>query len=275
MMIHERIMKKVMVGKIMNTMMQIAAAWKQVKTPVVFTGAGMSTESGFPDFRSAKQGLWKTRPESLATMTALETQPNDFYFFYQWRIAKLWDVTPNPGHVVLAALEKRGHVHHIITQNVDGLHQRAGSKKVIELHGSLRTVRCVKCSAQLDSRQLLPSGDTWETDYAAGKYQAGTECVCPKCGGFLRPEVVLFGESLPSAAWEEAAEFSRTADFFVVLGSSLAVSPANLCPQVAVNQGAKLLIVNQEPTPLDDKATWVIRDSIGRFLCEIEKQIGG
>ena len=244
---------------------QIVDAWKQAKTPVVFTGAGMSTESGLPDFRS-QHGLWKTRPASLATLAALEKQPNDFYFFYQWRIAQLLQVQPNAGHLALTALEKDGYIQQIITQNVDGLHQRAGSKKVIELHGSLRSVRCLQCNTVLDSRTMLPSGDTWESEYSAGRYRYGKECICPICGGLLRPEVVMFGESLPEASLEEATAISRRADFFVVLGSSLAVSPANHCPQLALNNGAKLLIVNQEPTELDAQANWIIRDGIGEFL---------
>lgn len=248
-----------------NTFKQIVDAWKKAKTPVVFTGAGMSTESGLPDFRS-QQGLWKTRPESLATMDALETRPNDFYFFYQWRIAALQKVIPNAGHLTLAALERAGTLQQIITQNVDGLHQRAGSKKVIELHGSLRTVRCRVCKTVSDSRNMLPNGDGWESDYAAGRYLYGEECKCSKCGGLLRPEVVMFGESLPETAWKEAEAISKKADLFVVLGSSLAVSPANYCPQMALAGGAQLLIVNQEPTDLDGQATWVIRDSIGKVL---------
>lgn len=252
-----------------TTIHEIVTAWKKAKNPVVFTGAGMSTESGLPDFRS-RQGLWKTRPESLSTMEALQQQPNDFYFFYQWRIAQLLQVNPNDGHLALAVLEQAGFLRQLITQNVDGLHHRAGSKKVIELHGSLRTVRCVECQATFDSRTILPTGDTWEQDYVAGRYKYGQECICPACGGLLRPEVVMFGEPLPVQAWEQAAAMSRKADFFVVLGSSLAVSPANLCPQLAVNQGAKLLIVNQEPTPLDDQATWVIHDSIVNVLRAVQ-----
>ena len=244
---------------------QIVAAWEKAKTPVVFTGAGMSTESGLPDFRS-QHGLWRTRPESLATLAALEKQPNDFYFFYQWRISQLLQVQPNAGHMTLAALERAGYIRQIITQNVDGLHQRAGSKKVLELHGSLRTARCLQCNAVSDSRTMLPGGDTWESDYAAGRYSYGKECICQVCGGFLRPEVVMFGESLPNQAWKEAEAVSQQADFFVVLGTSLAVSPANFCPQLALNNGANLLIVNQEPTELDDQAKWVIRESIGKVL---------
>ena len=179
---------------------------------------------------------------------------------------------PNSGHLVLAAMERAGTVRQIITQNVDGLHQRAGSKQVIELHGSLRTVRCRGCKSVFDSRTMLPASEGWQSDYATGRYRYGDECKCSKCGGMLRPEVVMFGESLPEAAWKEAESISRNADFFVVLGSSLAVSPANYCPQLALDNGAQLLIVNQEPSALDAQATWVIRDSIGKVLLALAEQ---
>ena len=237
---------------------EIASVWRNAATTVVFTGAGMSTESGLPDFRS-KQGLWKQRLESLATMEALQQTPDEFYFFYQWRIKQLWSVEPNPGQLALAQLEKANRVSHVITQNVDGLHHRAGSGRVSELHGSLKTVSCLKCQSRFDSRQLLPKVEGWEADYQSGSYHHGVECRCPSCGGLLRPDVVLFGESLPEEAWKISQEWSRKADLFVVIGSSLVVSPANYLPQMAVEAGAKLLIINQEPTPLDHLTTWCLQ----------------
>lgn len=251
---------------------EIAQAWRSAKHAVVFTGAGMSTESGLPDFRSA-QGLWKMRPESLATLDAMRRQTDEFYFFYQWRIAKLWEVRPNPGHLALAELELKRHLKAVITQNVDGLHQRAGSDNVLELHGSLRTVSCTSCYTAIDSRALLPERDLWEAEYAAGKYHHGQECHCRNCQGLLRPDVVLFGESLPRQALNNAFEHSEATDFFVVVGSSLAVSPANICPEMAVSSGAKLLIINREPTPLDAQADWVIRRDAAGVLEALTKKI--
>ncbi|MBP2635579.1 MAG: cobB [Firmicutes bacterium] len=247
---------------------EIANAWAQAQNVVVFTGAGMSTESGLPDFRSI-QGLWKTNPESLATLDALKEQPDEFYFFYQLRIKKLSDVIPNQGHHALTTLQQKGKLV-VITQNVDGLHQRANTENVIELHGSLRTVRCQRCSAVYDSNKLLPQNSIW---YKQVNYHYGEECLCSQCGGQLRPEVVLFGESLPEKAWDSAVKHSKAADFYVVLGSSLAVSPANYLPQFALANGAKLLIINQEPTPLDTSATWVIHSNIGPVLCAIKDKI--
>ena len=161
-----------------DVLQEIALAWQSAKAVAVFTGAGMSTESGLPDFRS-RQGLWKQRPESLATLAALHNTPDEFYFFYQWRIRQLWQVEPNAGHQALASLERSGHLQHIVTQNVDGLHQRAGSQQVSELHGSLKTVSCLNCRTSYDSRQLLPQQDGWEAAYQAGTYRYGAECFCP------------------------------------------------------------------------------------------------
>ena len=247
---------------------EIAKTWKNAVSTVIFTGAGMSTESGLPDFRSA-QGMWKVRPESLATLDALKTQPDEFYHFYQWRIAKLWETFPNAGHQVLTDLQHMGYIKNIITQNVDGLHQRSGFEQVIEVHGSLRTVHCMKCHTVYDSRSIVPARPQWEEEYRQGLYHYGDECLCSACKGLVRPDVVLFGESLPEEALAIATQSSKTADFFVVLGSSLTVSPANYFPSWAVQHGAKLLIINNEPTHLDDKATWVIHDSIGKVLKEI------
>ena len=250
---------------------RIAEAWANAKHVVVFTGAGMSTESGLPDFRSAKRD-WKDRPQSLATMEALKQQPNEFYFFYQWRIAKLWDTMPNQGHRALTELQQKRNMA-VITQNVDGFHQQANTDNVVELHGSLRTIRCLQCAAIYDSRQLLPQNATWEEDYRQGRYHHGAECHCSKCGGLLRPEVVLFGENLPDSAWGKAVRHSKNADFYVVLGSSLVVSPANYLPRLALENGAKLLIINHESTPLDRSAAWVINSGIGSVLHRIKDKI--
>lgn len=252
---------------------EVAAAWRKAAFPVVFTGAGMSTESGLPDFRSA-QGLWRQRPESLATMEALRRDPGEFYFFYQWRIARLWATQPNAGHEALAALADAGFVRRLITQNVDGLHQRSGSEAV-ELHGTLRTVSCLGCGAAYDSREMLPATAGLEDDYRAGRYRPGTECRCAKCGVNLRPDVVLFGESLPDDAWTAAAQASRAADFFVVVGSSLTVGPANLCPAYALEGGARLVIINQEATHLDGRADWIFRDKAAGVLVALRERIIG
>ncbi|WP_456279410.1 NAD-dependent deacylase [Bacillus sp. AK128] len=210
----------------------------------------MSTESGLPDFRSAKNGMWKgIDPLKLASVDALENNKNDFYKFYSKRIVDLKGVHHHIGHEILANWERKGIVKSVITQNVDGLHQQAGSKKVYELHGTLRQCHCHDCFR----------------NYSCDEYAAGTiQC---KCGGTIRPSVVLFGEGLPEEAILGAAEETAKADLFIVLGSSLTVSPANWFPMDAKENGARFVIVNMDPTELDEMADLVINDiKIGELL---------
>ncbi len=232
------------------------AAWlKQASSAVVFTGAGMSTESGLPDFRSSLQGIWKGKdPIQFASTHALYHNRDVFADFYRMRVEGLIRCQPHQGHEILAQWEQAGLLTGIITQNVDGFHQQAGSRRVAELHGSLRSITCMVCGSTYPSeRYLQPNGTTCQ------------------CGGFLRPCVVLFGESLPEAALVEAEELTQCADLFIVLGSSLQVSPANWFPQLAKEHGAKLVIVNMEPTELDDLADLVINgEKIGSVLQQIQ-----
>jgi NAD-dependent deacetylase len=217
---------------------------------VVFTGAGMSTESGLPDFRS-NGGLWKQnrRFEELASVDALENDYQEHVAFYRWRIEMLAGHEPNDGHRVVADWQRRGLVGTVITQNVDGFHTRAGAEGVLELHGTLARVRCDRCGGERPAAEFLAA--------------AGLVCAC---GGKRRPGVVLFGEALPVATLRAAQAASARAPLFIVLGSSLAVSPANLLPEAAVAAGAPLVIVNRDPTPLDRMAALVINASIGDTL---------
>lgn len=226
---------------------------REAASVVVFTGAGMSTESGLPDFRSQK-GLWQGKdPMMLASTQAMLHHRDDFITFYRTRVEGLLACKPHHGHEILAGLEESGRISGIITQNVDGFHQRAGSKKVAQLHGTLETVHCSTCAKVYPSSRYLDQG--------------GTACAC---GGFLRPSVVLFGESLPYQEVEQAQQWTDQADLFIVLGSSLAVSPANWFPQRAKEGGAKLVIVNHDPTPLDDWADLLIHgEKIGEVLAKI------
>jgi len=227
---------------------------KNSRLTVVLTGAGMSTESGLPDFRSAQAGMWNRKdPRLLASTYALQHNRDEFIEFYRYRIVSLQQCQPHQGHLILSDWEKKGLVHWIITQNVDGFHQCAGNDNVIELHGSLRTVRCQKCGKPYPSELYIRE-----------------EFKC-KCGGFLRPSVVLFGESLPSSAVSNAFSLAKRADLFLVLGSSLQVSPANQLPIEAKRNGAKLVIVNMEPTELDVIADLVVHnEKIGNFLRRID-----
>ncbi|PWA07705.1 NAD-dependent protein deacylase [Pueribacillus theae] len=234
------------------------AQWLRESThTVVFTGAGMSTESGLPDFRSARTGLWnKVDPTRLASIDALERNREEFLTFYQKRLQSVQDYKPHAGHELLAKWEKMGLVQAIITQNVDGFHHQAGSENVIELHGTLRTVHCHKCGRSYPSRVFAEGNHTCE------------------CSGFLRPSVVLFGEMLPYGAVEQAEVETGKADLFIVLGSSLTVSPANFFPVEAKENGAKLVIVNMEETDYDDMADLVIHDrKIGEVLQEVDEEL--
>ncbi|MGG4460437.1 NAD-dependent deacylase [Brevibacillus sp. HB1.4B] len=240
-------------------MMDHLAHWLRTSSfTVVFTGAGMSTESGLPDFRS-QSGLWRGKdPMQLASTRAMMENREAFVEFYQMRIQGLLSCKPHTGHECLAEWERRGLVHGVITQNVDGFHQEAGSLAVAELHGSLAKIRCLACG----------------TEYANTRYLEDQGTICA-CGGFLRPGVVLFGESLPQSQVDQAISWTEQADLFIVLGSSLTVSPANWFPQHAKERGAKLVIVNQEPTPLDAWADEVIQNErIGSVLQRVGQSLG-
>ncbi|GLO67853.1 MULTISPECIES: NAD-dependent protein deacylase [Oceanobacillus] len=217
---------------------------------VIFTGAGMSTESGLPDFRSANKGLWKQHdPSKIASIDALNNNVDTFIDFYRERVLKVKEYGPHQGHYILAEWEQQGLVHSIITQNVDGFHQASGSKIVHELHGTLQKLHCQSCGKE----------------YSSGEY-VDNEYHCD-CGGVLRPSIILFGEMLPQEAFQTAFQDAEKADLFIVLGSSLTVSPANQIPLIAKESGARLIIVNQEPTPYDQYADMTIHDQkIGVFL---------
>ncbi len=221
------------------------------KYTVVFTGAGMSTESGLPDFRSAAKGLWKMKdPSQYASIDALYNNRKEFTEFYRIRIENLLKHEPHKGHYILADLEKKGIVKSIITQNVDGYHKKAGSENVMELHGRLYELFCLSCRASYPCERYLEEG--------------GVQC---RCGGFIRPSVVLFGEGLPEDAMDKAYKETMKADLFIVLGSSLQVSPANQYPLIAKRNGAKLVIINMEPTIMDSYFDIVVNDcSIGEYL---------
>lgn len=232
---------------------------KESNHTVVFSGAGMSTESGLPDFRSAKHGLWKQKdPSKVASIEALNRNAEEFIDFYRKRVLRLREFGPHKGHELLASWQKKGLINSIITQNVDGFHQLAGSENVAELHGTLQKCHCQTCGKSFSS-----------DEFADGKFQCD-------CGGQLRPSVVLFGEFLPEEPFETAFTEASNADLFIVLGSSLTVSPANQFPLIAKEHGAKLIIINQEPTPLDSYADQVINGrQIGDVLSEWNDYIEG
>lgn len=228
------------------------------KYVVALTGAGVSAESGIPTFRG-KGGLWeKFKPEELATPEAFASNPAKVWEWYKWRQELVFSARPGLTHIALAKLEKAGLLKYIITQNVDGLHQLAGSERVIELHGSIRRVRCTRCTY----RSVLTSP---------------VESIpprCPSCGGLLRPDVVWFGEQLPAEAWSAAVEEARKCDLMLVLGTSGVVYPAAYLPYLAKEGGAKVVEVNPEETPLTYIADISIRSSSGAVMTEIVRMLG-
>lgn len=226
---------------------QLWEMWKP-KSIVIFTGAGMSTESGLPDFRSG-EGLWQRfNPMELATIQALKHNYDEFHAFYTLRLEQAMGVLPNSGHQILANWEKAGWIQSIITQNVDGLHQVAGSNHVHELHGRLRDIFCFSCNQ-----------DAAVEDFLAKKE-------CGYCGGKLRPGIVLFGEALPQKTFSKAQSDAQGSSVFLVLGSSLQVSPANYLPQIAKEFGAYLGICNESATPMDEIFAIRSSEKINRFL---------
>ncbi len=221
---------------------------------VVLTGAGVSTESGIPDFRSAS-GIWAHYdPMEYATIDAFRRNPEKVWDFYSKRLGVLTEARPNPAHQALAELERRGLVEAVITQNVDRLHERAGSTNVVEVHGSLRTSSCLECghSEPFDRVvELLPVPH------------------CQRCGAVLKPDVVMFGELLPDEAIDRAFELARGAGLFLVVGSSLEVYPVAGLPEEAVAGGAALAIVNRGETPYDGRAALTVDASAGETLANV------
>lgn len=244
----------------MNKEMTLLSGWlKTCSNVVIFTGAGMSTESGLADFRS-KEGMWKNvDPRQLASLKALNANTKEFYEFYRMRVKLLREAAPHDGHYILANWEKRNRIRHIITQNVDGFHHQAGNQSVSELHGSLRLARCKDCAREYDIEHMM-HGDIPK---------------CEACSGKLRPGVVLFGESLPLNALEEADKQSANSDLFIIIGSSLEVSPANYFPVKAKNSGARVAIINMEDTHLDDMADIIIRGKAKEVLEDLDHKIAG
>jgi NAD-dependent deacetylase len=226
------------------------------RSAIALTGAGISTPSGIPDFRSPESGLWRhADPYEVASLTAFRYNP---FKFFKWihPLARLMiEAEPNPAHRALAALEDRGLLRGVITQNIDGLQQRAGSKNVLEVHGNLRTATCISCYRRYPTGSFLQ--DFIET---------GDPPRCPSCGGVLKPDAVLFGEQLPFKVMRQAEGWANEADLVVVAGSSLEVTPAALLPLRALDAGAHLIIVNQTPTYLDVRASALLRENVAVVL---------
>lgn len=238
---------------------QIAEIIKQSNYVVALTGAGVSTPSGIPDFRSPGSGLWKkVDPFSVASIWGFIEQPQNFYDWIKPFAELTKRAKPNPAHVALAELETLGKLYAIITQNIDNLHQSAGSRRVLEVHGHIRQATCMRCFHLVDAAPIL---DRFIQD--------GQVPLCEVCGGVMKPNAVLFGEMLPVSVMYEADQEARKCDVMLVAGSSLEVAPAADLPFVAKKQGATLVIVNKSSTPADNQAAVVLREDVAVALPRI------
>ena len=222
---------------------------------VGFTGAGISTESGIPDFRSPN-GVWaKNRMVMFDEFVSSREGRIEYWRQKCEAWPEIRDAEPNDGHHTFVRLGEAGKLHAMITQNIDGLHQKSGLAEVLELHGSTIDVRCLSCGYRTHSDcccRRIAEGDLAPE--------------CPECGGFLKPATISFGQAMPVEALTRAERAARECDLFLAVGSSLQVQPAASLPLVAKRCGARLVIVNRDPTPLDDVADAVIRDEIGKAL---------
>ncbi len=230
---------------------------------VALTGAGISTESGIPDFRSAS-GMWaEFDPQEYATLGAFRRDPEKVWRFYAPRFAMLGSAAPNRAHVALAQLEEQGLVRAIVTQNIDLLHQRAGSRDVVEVHGSIRTSSCPGCGARFPLAEVEPLIE----EHGAPP--------CAACGAILKPDVVFFDELLPEAAILRAVELAETAALLLVVGSSLEVYPVADLPRSTLVAGGKVAVVNRMPTWVDGRAEVVLHESAGEVLGAVAAALRG
>jgi NAD-dependent deacetylase len=226
---------------------------KQARSVAVLTGAGVSAESGVPTFRG-NGGLWKQhRAEALATPEAFARDPKLVWEWYDWRRGVLTQAQPNPGHRALVEMEKRLPAFTLITQNVDGLHELAGSRNVLRLHGSIWMLRCLACGDEHENRQ---------TPLA----EIPPRC---QCGGMLRPGVVWFGEALPPRVWEAAEAAARAADLFLVIGTSAVVYPAAGLAHIAKSSGARVVEINVAETALSREIDEFWQGASGELLPQL------
>ena len=242
-----------------ETLDRVRALIRDAKRIVVLTGAGISTESGIPDFRGP-QGVWTRNPlaEKLSDIRYYMTDPDVRKASWRSRLEHpAWTAKPNAGHLALAALEQRGNLHALITQNIDELHQTAGNsrERVIEVHGTIRKVVCMTCGALAPMQTALDRVRAGEDDPD-----------CRDCGGILKSATISFGQPLVPEVINRAMQVAREADVFLAIGTTLQVYPIANAVAIARRAGARIVIINADPTPFDDIADAVIREPIGAIL---------
>jgi NAD-dependent deacetylase len=242
-----------------DTPMDLATLLASARHAVVLTGAGASTESGIPDFRSPG-GIWETvDPMEVGSLATFMSDPARFWGFHRPRFSAVDSVAPNAAHLAIAELERRGVIKALITQNIDGLHRRAGSPDPIEVHGTLDVGQCLRCGATVSREEMLARADA----------SADGVPRCPDCGFQIKSGVVLFGEQLPAAAIGAAFREAEAADVMLVVGSSLLVTPVSTLPDIVLRQGGRIAILTESDTPYDADCTVRLYGKAGVQMTEV------
>ncbi|MDP8012086.1 MAG: NAD-dependent protein deacylase [Thermoplasmata archaeon] len=244
----------------MDEIKNVAKILKNSKQAVALTGSGISTGSGIPTFRG-KDGLWNKYDPEKFTMEYFMKNPKDFWSTAKNLFLPLINAFPSKSHYVLAELEEMGIIKAVITQNIDGLHQKAGSKNVLEIHGNGKKLKCLLCGEEYDIENFID------------EINKNNVPLCKKCHSILKPDAVLFGELLPKKTYLNSIYYSYTADVMLVIGTSLLVEPAASLPFSAKEKGAKIITINLEKTPLDDLADYILKGYSDEILDKILNEI--
>lgn len=249
--------------EIINKINLAANLIKKSNCTVTLTGAGISTPSGIPDFRSPGIGLWtRVQPQEVASLSTFRHNPEQFYLWFHPLAIQIFTAKPNSAHLALAKLQAAGYISTIITQNIDGLHMRAGSINVLEVHGTLDTLSCTNCYRQIPSSEIME-------EYISN-------CAIPHCrvcGSILKPDIILYEEQLPVKTWIKAEEACRNCELLLVTGTSLEVMPSAKLPVQAMDHGAHLIIINNAQTYMDVRADIVIRADVAEALPQIMNEV--
>lgn len=243
----------------------VAKLLRRANYQVALTGAGTSTPSGIPDFRSPGSGMWERYdPMEVASIQSFRRNPRIFYDWIRPLVHSLLTARPNAGHLALAELERQGLLKAIITQNIDNLHQQAGSQEVLELHGHMREATCINCYRVVPTRDML---DAFLSSDDVPR--------CTRCGGVMKPNVILFGEQLPIQVVNAALSHTRRADLMLIIGSSLEVAPASHLPLMVLERNGRLVVINMTPTYIDEMADVVINADLAEVLPRIAQACAG